>query len=406
MLSKVLSKSTEQSFNEGTDALNGFKKLTGEIASVCYSSSFDVDDLIMSKESAESLCDKVLSKGHTSVAEHFNVSIAFQGISKLMAMMLNSFQVYSTSERSGRYTLMTGNTQREVELYIKWLDTFKELIKQDSPEILDTVLITRARENARYVLSVLTHSISMVYTTNVRQWNTICKVLERYSSYISANMPDDEFYTAVREDIEDLVHNIRVQVGYSDFKDDSLFGQDMFCCLSDNNIMKDAELSDSFGVSYTTKYKASYAQLAQVHRHRAIKYFITSNLRTNEFYVPQILRGTEYEDEWLADLGSVAHLVPQATLLSVIEVGYLGDFLHKCDERICGRAMLETMEQTVSTLNKYRDERANLPSGAETALCDRFKADEEPKLKCDVRGICHEPCNKLGINGTPLKRKV
>lgn len=407
MIARVIGKTTEQSLNSGTDALDDFKKMTGEVAGICYSSSSNIDTLQMSKENAEELCDRVISKGHTSVAEHYNVSIAFQGISKLMAIMLNSFQVYSTTERSGRYTLMTGNTDREAQLYMKWLAIFKKRIKEENPNIADSVLETRARENARYVLSVLTHDTSMVYTTNVRQWNAVCNRLMHYAWYIKNFMPDDEFYCSIVDDIDDLVHNIKQTVGYGDFTDDSIYCQDMFCRLSPDSLLHEGAGVDdeSFSTTYVTNYKATYVQLAQVHRHRAIKYFVMSDLRTDTFYVPKVIRGTDLENEWRSDLRSVADLVPQATLLDIKEVGYLGDFLHKCEERICARAMLETMEQTVSTLKRYKCKGVNLSVSASTALSGRF-VDGRPKLKCEVRGVCHEPCNKLGIEGTPLNRKV
>lgn len=409
MIVKVLIKPMEQSLTDENSAMDSFRRLTGKAASVCYAEKCDINSLNMTQDEAESLCDKVISRGHTSVAEHYNVTLAFQGISKLLAMMLNSFQVYSTSERSGRYTLMTGNTQKEVALYSKWLSIFRKVIQENSPKINNNTLETRARENARYVLSVLTHDTSMVYTTNVRQWNAVCNTLTRYAHFIENNLAEDEFYVSVKEDIEDLVHNIKNCVGYDKFLDDSIFCQDMFCMFSNIHMMResvDDEDTECFSTSYTTEYLASYAQLAHIHRHRAIKYFVLSRLKTGNYYIPQILRGTELEAEWLQDLSSVADLVPQATLLTVRETGYIGDFFHKCDERICARVMLETMEQTVRTLKKFRAKATKLPAYAKIALNGRFRSDGEPRLKCEVRGVCHEPCDKLGISGTPLDRKV
>ena len=48
---------------------------------------------------------------------------------KIIAMILNSTEFYTTSEKSARYTLMKPETEREAMLYEKWQKIFKEEIK-------------------------------------------------------------------------------------------------------------------------------------------------------------------------------------------------------------------------------------------------------------------------------------
>ena len=57
-----------------------------------------------------------------------------------------------------------------------------------------------------------------------------------------------------------------------------------------------------------------------------------------DFYIPKITRGTKHEEEWYDDMMSVAHLIPQGTLVNVVETGNISHFILKCKERMCGRS--------------------------------------------------------------------
>ena len=46
---------------------------------------------------------------HHSVFGHDYISLYFEGIPKIIAMMINNEKDYNTSEKSGRYTVMFGN---------------------------------------------------------------------------------------------------------------------------------------------------------------------------------------------------------------------------------------------------------------------------------------------------------
>ena len=59
----------------------------------------------------------------------------------MLAIVLNSLQDYATSEKSGRYTVMTGNSELECDLYEKWLNIFKKRVLEIEPDIDDDALM-------------------------------------------------------------------------------------------------------------------------------------------------------------------------------------------------------------------------------------------------------------------------
>lgn len=389
----------QQVFNEA-------QTLCGRAAGICYSTE-TWEDLGKKPQNSDSRFTGCLKRGHYSIMEHYNVSIVFEGVSKLQAMILNSVQIYSTSERSGRYTPMTGNSDKEVELYQKWLSIFSGLIKENSPDIIAEVAAIRAQENARYVLSVFTHSTNLYYTANLRQWNALLNMLKSMDSYVERNKSrfSDFVYDNLSLDLSDLIYNLELSIGMEGVKDDEVICQNMFVALSDDHIMKEHDYEDDFyGDAYSHTYKASAVQLAQAQRHRAIKYFIHSDFCSDEFYVPEIIKGTNFESEWINDLMSIKHVIPQATLFKVTEVGFVGDFLNKCRHRLCGRAQLEIMQQTLNTLKELKARGEFSPSVLK-ALNKYFDGDNV-KTKCDMGVPCKEPCRNLGVSGAPLKRSI
>lgn len=93
------------------------------------------------------------------------------------------------------------------------------------------------------------------------------------------------------------------------------------------------------------------AQLGQAQRHRTISYKM--RFGEEEYYVPPILEGTFYEEIWLQDIAKLGKNFPQGRLVTICERGKYEDFILKCEERLCGQAQLEIMNQTYETLNKY-----------------------------------------------------
>ena len=112
-----------------------------------------------------------------------------------------------------------------------------------------------------------------------------------------------------------------------------------------------------------------------------------------DFFVPPIIRGTQYEDIWLSDLKSIADIIPQATKVCIVEMGSISDFLLKCEERLCGRAQWEVMNQTRITAQRFIDDAnsGKITNKACLAYIDKFSDGKYPLTKCQMID-CKESC--------------
>ena len=135
--------------------------LAGKAAGICYMSDTYLSEGIQNKDAALKRANNCLKSGHTSVFEHGHVTFMIR-CSKMVAMILNSTNLYNTSEKSARYTKMEAATNIEKELYDKWNEIFLKLIRA-----YDVASGTQAEklamENARYMLSIDTMT-TMEYT--------------------------------------------------------------------------------------------------------------------------------------------------------------------------------------------------------------------------------------------------
>ena len=229
----IISKTIETD-SLSSDDLDKLKCLAGKNAGICYMK----DDYFSSKASSSSSTLKrfysVIANGHNSIADHIQIEVKLSGISKMLAIVLNSLQCYATSEKSGRYTDLSGScSEREKYLYNKWLDIFHIRVLELYPTYDDKILLSKlekeypnsgcqiiggklitsksnlsshevnrireylrniidtdmtlpswkiAQENARYILSVFTPATTMGYTTSLSQWNYIYDWCQKYLS--------------------------------------------------------------------------------------------------------------------------------------------------------------------------------------------------------------------------------
>ena len=131
---------------------------------------------------------------------------------------------------------------------------------------------------------------------------------------------------------------------------------------------------------------ASFAQLAQAHRHRTLSYEVQL-LDTPQYYIPPIIRGTEFESQWIQDISSLEDYFPQGMLLQVNERGTIENFVLKCTERLCGAAQLEIMEQTQETMEKY------LKAVEEKTELYNYLLPYSKGARCTFPGWkCNSPC--------------
>ena len=368
------------------EVLEDLKRFAGAEAGICYMSKPYFDSYVSDELKALNRFTTVASTGHHSVAGHSQVAVLFEGIPKIVAMYLNNLGCYETSEKSGRYTVMTGNSDLEMEVYHKWCRKLKDKITEYYGTFIDEKTVDKlAKENARYHLSIFTPT-TMGYTTSIRQWNYIIDWCEKF---IETETPYNYFFTELKKYIMELGKCIKDVLYVEELRDiKGRFGLDMIdfdkASLSENR--------EDFvkGKLYTYHYKGTFAQYAQAHRHRSLFYKIIFDGKSKEFYIPPIIKGTELEREWLEDMDSLSDIIPTGTLVDIEEIGEVKKFFLKSMERNCGRAQLEIMLQNIETSKFIYDNKDSLYESIRDKI-QKFYINEEPKMKGQLLK-CKEPC--------------
>ena len=337
---------------DGTFDLENALLFSGRIAGVCYDMEgfehLEKEDI----SNTQKRINNTLENDHHSVYDHIMINFNIVGIPKILAMVLNNEHQYTTSEKSARYTDVTYKngsilTEREVTLYNKWNERFKELIKENYPDFTNFKIKTLAQENARYLITVFVPT-EMVYSTTLRQINYIASIMQKYieehnesNDYLEKNLSlcmQDFIKELDRLNVLDkrLMHN-------SKNRNISLFGKDL------------EKREEIFSHIYSVNYEASYASLAQAQRHRTLFYQM-ERMDEKKYFVPPILnKKEEYIKEWTQDIKSVSNVVPQGEIILINETGTYDNFILKTKERLCTAAQLEVMKATRDTLLKYKD---------------------------------------------------
>ena len=337
---------------DGTFDLENALLFSGRIAGVCYDKEgfehLEKEDI----SNTQKRINNTLENDHHSVYDHIMINFNIVGIPKRLAMVLNNEHQYTTSEKSARYTDVTYKngsilTEREVTLYNKWNERFKELIKENYPDFTNFKIKTLAQENARYLITVFVPT-EMVYSTTLRQINYIASIMQKYieehnesNDYLEKNLSlcmQDFIKELDRLNVLDkrLMHN-------SKNRNISLFGKDL------------EKREEIFSHIYSVNYEASYASLAQAQRHRTLFYQM-ERMDEKKYFVPPILnKKEEYIKEWTQDIKSVSNVVPQGEIILINETGTYDNFILKTKERLCTAAQLEVMKATRDTLLKYKD---------------------------------------------------
>jgi hypothetical protein len=324
---------------------------TGQRSAMCYLT--DEYETIKKEPAERSIkrANNVIKRGHHSVADHVMITLGLEGISKMGAMLLNSLQFYVTSEKSARYTFMQPKTELENELYSKWLKYFEEQIaityqKECHEGTISPVKL--AQENARYLISVFTPT-KLDYTTSIRQLGYIMHWSRKFleTPRVSGDMNHDRM---LNETVSDIYYSLfRLGIKEMDDGKDRCF--DFLVKETAQQHLMNIQSSDSeYGFNYTAIYDGSYAMLAQLQRHRTIKYnMVSSTKEERQFYVPRILESTDRVSEWIRDMTTIEDCIPQGTMVGIIERGTIENFLLKAMERSCGRAQLEIAMRTKAT---------------------------------------------------------
>lgn len=326
------------------------RSLAGLSASVCYMPG-TLDALVMEESDKRfKRAEKTLLNKHHSVFGHDQVTLAIEDAPKILAMILNNEKIYNTSEKSGRYTEMR-TVGLEKDYYERWTKVFEQRITEEYPEMSEKMRHKYALENARYIISISTPATTMIYTCSIQQLNYIYGWMKKWwddASYRFQGVLDPlalrigKVFDEFMQQISDLG---LVVDGLEDPKDRTF------------SLFAERKRSEEFGENYCINYTGSFTQLAQAQRHRTLSYefYIDAPF---EIYVPRIIRGTEFEEKWRNDAWDLFMETgdyPQGMLVNICERGTFDNFILKCKERLCSRAMLEIAEQTEATLVKYHD---------------------------------------------------
>lgn len=449
------------------EELDALKIHCGKNAGISQLRDQYFDSAVSDPEKAAKRFVATVKMGHTSIANHGKVEVLFEDATRFLAMIMNSLQYYDTTEKSGRYTKMHGNSPEQCNLYDKWNARFKKRIlevypdyndifirkqllkdykeefddgsmtvkngkvyKNGNDDIADTSLKhtmeeimdnprlpvnTRSQENARYILSIFTKSTTFGYTTSIDQWNFIYDCCINYMNQFhkgrdgvtyrincSPAVPATWFEMQVLADLKDLSDYIRKNLYVPEIRDRKKRTFDMLTTMVQPEHAMAAYSHDedeNIAFSYLTDYLCSFIVLSHLHRHRTLKYWIDMSHMSEPgyfgWYIPEFIKGTDDEKEWVEDLESVRDLYPQGMRLHVIEAGTLDNFILKTSERFCGCAMLETMmnvrDVAIKFVTKYK---AGKTTDLEDACIERFYDPDKDELrtKRTITEGCREGC--------------
>ena len=312
----------------------------GKSAGICYMPD-DIETLFSEpEEKTLRRANMTLNSGHHSVFDHTTYNFALEGIPKILAMILNNEKMYTTSEKSARYTKMKPS-EREKKLYEKWIEIYKNEISKQYPEIDEKRAKKLAQENARYLISVFTPATTMEYTVSLRQLNYIVHWFEDYIK----NEEDNSFNKMLKPYLQEFIDNVS-EYTIPELNTDA---KNRKISLFDSRTSRKEE----FGENYCTTYFGTFAQLAQNQRHRTLQCQMRL-LDEPKFFIPKIIEDNEdLKTEWLKDINSLSDLYPQGMLIQINERGTAENFILKCQERVCGCAQLEIMDQTIDIMKKY-----------------------------------------------------
>ena len=372
-------------------------KLSGKFAGVCYNPEGFRELITEDDAKTMNRVNLTMNNGHLSVYDHQWISFDMQNIPKILAMILNNEHMYTTSEKSARYTKVEKQegsiiTDKEIKLYDKWREILEEKIDEEYGNVFKEIKIKKlAQENARYLITVFMPT-KMVYTTSLRQINYLATIMFNYVKQADlSNKFERELAKSIQSFLRELnrlnVLEPRLMRNEKNRKV-SLFGKN----INLNN--------HYYGDVYSTNYKSSLAYLAQAQRHRTLHYNMEF-LEEPEFYVPPIISDSAIlKSEWKEDMMRVKDVVPQGEIVKIHEAGMQEDFVLKLKERLCSAAQLEIARQTKEILNEYL---------ATVKVTDSDLYEEmEPYshgARCTFPDYeCPQPC---GFNeGITLKRRI
>ncbi len=334
------------------------KRFVQNHARICYTDK-NWDELLDEAFQA-GLIKSLITKGHHSPFDHFFLNYNFKGPEKAVAMVFNNQGVYTTSEKSARYTIMDDVPRHQKSLYNKWSNWFHNEISSRFPESDFPKLHKKSsdgkttseklsQENARYMTSVFTPTI-MTHTVSWRQLNIL---YHSFNDFIGENMDNrNKFNRKLAEGMQSFVDSPAVKKWVINEAQVRMKGAIPL------RFIRSTPVEEHFGEDiYSTNYESSFASLAQLQRHRLAVYDICGEVKMgapNGVYIPRLVEAAGLSGEWKWDLGEVSEYdFPQAQLLKTGERGMREHLPAKTLERECGLVQLETARVVDSVLRKY-----------------------------------------------------
>lgn len=363
---KIISSSKPNNITPSSE----FETLSGHCAGICYMADNFTSLQNEDPTKTQKRVVQTMTGGHHSVFDHNYITLYLEGIPKILAMFLNNEKMYTTSEKSARYTVMDNVSPLEQKLYDKWLKNFEQIIEEKYPEMNSKKRHKLAMENARYMLSIFTPTC-MAYTVSYRQLNYIFQWLDDLKNFIHILEREKRRKTEKNEEKRSLFLD-KISLLFTDNSEWHKTIDELKQALLDtgyiNSALKDFKnrtfsliqsydkiigTEEIFSDIYSVCYLGTFAQLAQAQRHRTINYSFAFP-ENEEYYIPPILVNG-YKMEWLRDCNRLkqAGIVPQCTQILIREQGTYEDFILKCKERVCSAAQLEIAQQTQNILEEY-----------------------------------------------------
>ncbi len=345
----------------------------GTKAAWCYKPSNAIPETIraMSDEDLVRMGIDTFVNDHGTPSEHYEVSVEFTGIPKLMCMILNNEHQYTSDERSLRYTKVKPSeyiSDLEVDLYDKWYRIFTEVLWGKYSDFFlnsakgDEVNARKAagkiaQENARGFVSVLTPT-SIAYTAPWYQWQKLYRMLEYMVAHPTCEL--EKLAVPYAKELMQGLVDCRVVVSTKDaiqlypplleqVKDNReiLYRNNKHIKLSlfaVDNPFSGIDKPNKFETAINYNTRLSFASAAHLFRHRTSD----GEIREPEefsFVTPEFIKGTPYEVEYAQDMVRVRLLYPVGQMMDVNIVSSIRKIIHFMGkERACERAQWETAD--------------------------------------------------------------
>jgi len=231
LLEKALLEGDERATDELVRLLNA-GALTPETISAAYArisrSPLAVNELrreaVREVEKARRSNEKIIyGMGHGSIAEHAVFNFDLLGISRLASEWLQEHRLLSFTEKSQRYIKIEKDfiipdeikddkelerefrelLERENSLYNRYYTALLAYFKEKEPHIPERELTGKAKEDARYILSLATTS-QMGLTVNARNLEYMLRRMAAAPLY-EVRVLGDEIFRLIRDKVPSLV---------------------------------------------------------------------------------------------------------------------------------------------------------------------------------------------------------